>query len=154
MAIPSRVAKIMVIQDEPGLAVFMASTLHRQGSPPRVAVLAPAPGNIVEQLLRKDGHQVAMAGNSQEAFTAAQDVDAELVMLDKAVLDLIMEELRKTQALLDGLSGFLPICSHCKKIRKPDATWEPIENFLSQHLAAEFTHTLCPDHLEAAHSGS
>jgi HAMP domain-containing protein len=43
------------------------------------------------------------------------------------------------------LSGFLPICASCKKIRDDKGYWNKIEAYLAQHSEAEFSHGLCPD---------
>ena len=43
------------------------------------------------------------------------------------------------------LSGLLPICASCKKIRDDQGCWKQIETFISQHSEAEFSHGLCPD---------
>lgn len=43
------------------------------------------------------------------------------------------------------LSGLLPICSSCKKIRKDDSTWQSIEDYISSHSNADFTHGICPE---------
>lgn len=42
------------------------------------------------------------------------------------------------------LSGFLPICSNCKKIRDDEGYWDQVETYISKHSDAEFTHSLCP----------
>lgn len=41
------------------------------------------------------------------------------------------------------LEGILPICAFCKKIRRPDGVWEPIEVYITQRSAAQFSHGLC-----------
>lgn len=41
------------------------------------------------------------------------------------------------------LEGLLPICSYCKKIRRADGKWEPVEAYISGRTAAKFTHGLC-----------
>ncbi|MCB0163440.1 MAG: DUF4118 domain-containing protein [Anaerolineae bacterium] len=43
------------------------------------------------------------------------------------------------------LSGLLPICSFCKKIRDEDETWQPLEGYITHHSEAEFSHGLCPE---------
>jgi PAS domain S-box-containing protein len=43
------------------------------------------------------------------------------------------------------LSGMLPICSSCKKIRDDKGYWNQIESYISNHSEAEFTHSLCPE---------
>jgi hypothetical protein len=42
------------------------------------------------------------------------------------------------------LEGFLPICANCKKIRHRDQ-WDQIENYITAHSLAKFSHSLCPD---------
>lgn len=43
------------------------------------------------------------------------------------------------------LSGMLPICSYCKKIRDDKGYWSQIESYISHHSEAVFTHGMCPD---------
>jgi hypothetical protein len=42
------------------------------------------------------------------------------------------------------LSGILPICSFCKKIRDRDGNWQVLESYIHIHSEAEFSHGLCP----------
>jgi ligand-binding sensor domain-containing protein len=48
-------------------------------------------------------------------------------------------------AEINILSGLLPICASCKKIRDDKQRWQPIESYISDHSLAEFSHGLCPD---------
>lgn len=43
------------------------------------------------------------------------------------------------------LSGLLPLCASCKKIRDDDGYWNNLENYLQTHSEATFTHGICPD---------
>jgi len=43
------------------------------------------------------------------------------------------------------LRGFLPICSFCKRIRNEENIWEQIEEYITRHSDAEFSHSICPD---------
>jgi HAMP domain-containing protein len=57
----------------------------------------------------------------------------------------------RTQELGDALnkvqvlSGFLPICSSCKKIRDDEGYWQQVEKFVQDRTNARFTHGICPD---------
>lgn len=42
------------------------------------------------------------------------------------------------------LSGLIPICSSCKKIRDDAGYWHQIENYIKDHSDAVFSHGLCP----------
>ena len=54
-------------------------------------------------------------------------------------------QLHETIAEVNQLSGLLPICSSCKKIRDENDRWKHIETYISEHSEAEFSHGLCPD---------
>jgi hypothetical protein len=57
----------------------------------------------------------------------------------------------RLQQRVDTLERLLPICSHCKKIRKQDAdpkkpaSWEPIEVYFGEQASSRFSHGICPD---------
>jgi PleD family two-component response regulator len=55
------------------------------------------------------------------------------------------EELRKALAKIKTLSGLLPICASCKKIRDDQGYWTQLESYISEHSEAEFTHGCCPE---------
>jgi adenylate cyclase len=55
------------------------------------------------------------------------------------------EELEKALEKVNQLSGLLPICMWCKKIRDDEGYWNAIEHYLGQHSEAEFAHAICPD---------
>jgi hypothetical protein len=46
------------------------------------------------------------------------------------------------------LSGMLPICASCKKIRDDNGYWKQIETYISEHSEAQFSHSICPDCME------
>ena len=52
-----------------------------------------------------------------------------------------------TKALLEikKLSGLLPICANCKKIRDSEDYWHQVESYISQHSEVEFSHSICPE---------
>ena len=53
--------------------------------------------------------------------------------------------LQKALAEVKKLSGMLPICSSCKKIRDDDGYWQQIEEYIRDHSEADFTHGICND---------
>lgn len=55
------------------------------------------------------------------------------------------EELIAASKNVKLLTGLLPICSFCKKIRNDKGYWSQIELYIKEHSDAEFTHCLCPD---------
>lgn len=53
--------------------------------------------------------------------------------------------LNKALEEVKTLSGFLPICASCKKIRDDRGYWNQIETYISDHSEAEFSHGICPE---------
>ena len=45
---------------------------------------------------------------------------------------------------IDTLRGMLPICCNCKDIRNEEGLWDMVEDYISQHSDAKFTHSYCP----------
>jgi len=43
------------------------------------------------------------------------------------------------------LEGILQICSFCKRIRRPDGRWEPVEVYVGDRSEAQFSHGLCEE---------
>ncbi|HEY2945443.1 MAG TPA: hypothetical protein VGN09_23625, partial [Vicinamibacteria bacterium] len=43
------------------------------------------------------------------------------------------------------LSGLLPICASCKKIRDDRGYWNQLEQYIGDHSQAAFSHGICPD---------
>ena len=57
----------------------------------------------------------------------------------------LIVELQHTLAEVRTLSGLLPICASCKKIRDDQGYWNQIENYISSHSTATFSHSICPE---------
>lgn len=60
----------------------------------------------------------------------------------------LIRELEKALSEIKRLSGMLPICASCKKIRDDSGYWNQLEAFIEKHSAAEFSHSLCPDYAQ------
>lgn len=43
------------------------------------------------------------------------------------------------------LTGLLPICAYCKKIKNDQGSWDNLEKFIRERSGAEFTHCICPE---------
>jgi PAS domain S-box-containing protein len=57
----------------------------------------------------------------------------------------LISELRDAMRNVKKLSGLLPICSSCKKIRDDHGEWNPMEVYIQQRSEASVTHSFCPD---------
>lgn len=57
----------------------------------------------------------------------------------------LIQQLQDALAKVKLLSGLIPICTSCKKIRNDKGFWEQVESYISAHSEADFTHGVCPD---------
>jgi hypothetical protein len=57
----------------------------------------------------------------------------------------LITELQEALAKVKTLSGLLPICASCKKIRDDRGYWNRIEAYIGKHSDAQFSHGICPD---------
>ncbi len=55
------------------------------------------------------------------------------------------KELQEALAKVKQLTGMLPICASCNKIREDSGYWSGVETYLSEHTDAVFSHGLCPE---------
>lgn len=58
------------------------------------------------------------------------------------------EELRRTQAEVRMLSGILPICANCNRIKDEGDVWTGLQEYVGRHSEARFSHGVCPDCFE------
>jgi PAS domain-containing protein len=62
-------------------------------------------------------------------------------------------QLQKALAEVKQLSGLLPICASCKKIRDDKGYWNQIESYIRDHSEAEFSHGICPECMKKLYPG-
>jgi len=86
-----------------------------------------------------------------EKLSAAIDKCAEIIEYRRAHKRYLAErekliiDLQEALAKVKQLSGFLPICASCKKIRDDKGYWQQVEEYIRDHSEAEFSHGICPD---------
>lgn len=102
--------------------------------------------------LRKDGstypviiHSNAITRDNQTVGMRGFVIDiTERKRAEEERENLILE-LRDALSKIKTLSGMLPICSSCKKIRDDKGYWNQIESYIKSHSEAEFSHGICPE---------
>ena len=78
----------------------------------------------------------------------AQEVAFSLLSLLLGECADALATLRKTKQLthqVETLSGLLPLCAWCKKVRNDDGYWEQIDKYITNHSHAALTHGVCPE---------
>ncbi|MFH1980504.1 MAG: PAS domain S-box protein [Pseudomonadota bacterium] len=63
----------------------------------------------------------------------------------EAEREILIQELQHALAKVKSLSGLLPICASCKKIRDDAGYWNQIETYIRDHSEADFSHSICPE---------
>ena len=57
----------------------------------------------------------------------------------------LIHELQSALVKVKTLGGLLPICASCKKIRDDKGYWKQLEEYITDHSEAQFTHGICTE---------
>ena len=96
-----------------------------------------------EVVLDKENRPIYVAGTVQditERKRAEEEIQQYLAELEKK-----NKELLDALANVKQLTGMLPICASCKKIRDDKGYWSAVESYIGKHSEAVFSHGLCPE---------
>ncbi|HOE41761.1 MAG TPA: response regulator [Rhodoferax sp.] len=69
---------------------------------------------------------------------------SEIIRQQRDLLEVRKQELEATLARMKRLEGIIHICMRCKKIRDDGDSWRQLEQYISEHTDALFSHGLCP----------
>jgi len=84
---------------------------------------------------------------SWDELRARLHIGSRIVGLQQALAARV-HELQLALANVKRLSGLLPICAYCKRIRNNQDYWMQVEQYLAEHSEAEFSHGICPECLQ------
>ena len=62
----------------------------------------------------------------------------------------LLMELKKKMKEIKTLRGLIPMCAWCRKIRDDNGYWKKVEEYISEHTDAAFTHGMCEECAEKA----
>jgi len=82
-------------------------------------------------------------GRIDGSFLVARDI-TDLKRLQGEVSRKV-EELEEALSKVRQLEGIIPICSYCHKIRDDAASWQQLEQYITDHSGASFSHGICPE---------
>lgn len=57
----------------------------------------------------------------------------------------LIAELQEALRRVKTLSGLLPMCASCRKIRNKEGAWQHLESYIRNHTEADFSHGICPE---------
>jgi len=103
-----------------------------------------------ELTVHRDHLEDLVHARTLELQTANERLRDELHERERVEQALQKEKRKLEEALVQvkTLSGLLPICSSCKKIRDDKGYWNQIESYIRDHSEAEFSHSICPECLK------
>jgi PAS domain S-box-containing protein len=87
--------------------------------------------------------EAVVSEGGRECRAAVLDVTAR--HRAEAERERLLRELQAALARVKLLSGLLPICANCKKIRNDEDYWKQIESYIQSHSEATFSHGICPE---------
>ena len=101
-----------------------------------------------------DDSDIALKAVSEGAQDYVVKGDFSGRLLEKAIRYAIERQklILKLQEALEKikvLSGMLPMCSNCRKIRNDQGYWDTVEQYVRAHADVQFSHSICPDCLLA-----
>ena len=109
--------------------------------------------SVEMRFVRRDGSIIWMDVWATPLFDNAGRIEALLgVFVDAtqrrrhvAERERLIAELSQALMTVKTLSGLVPICSSCKKVRDDRGFWNQLEEYLGRHSDARLSHGLCPD---------
>ena len=121
-----------------------------QGLPTFHALRKAAPNIPVIVLSGNDDQELAIAAvrdGAQDYLVKGRFGGDLLVRAARYAMERehLIRELREAVARIKTLTGLLPICAGCKKIRDDKGYWRQVDSYITLHSEAKFTHSLCPD---------
>ena len=109
---------------------------------------------LISGIYTKSEEQVAGLDSGADSYIARPIANRELMARVDAFVRILRlncalreknAELAAALAKVKLLSGLLPICAGCKKIRDDQGYWSQLESYVTKHSEATFSHGLCPD---------
>lgn len=82
-------------------------------------------------------------GDLSEFLVINRDITERMKMVEER--ERLIDDLQKALANVKMLSGLIPICASCKKIRDDKGYWNEVESYIRDHSEARFSHGICPE---------
>ena len=98
-----------------------------------------------KSLSRRVAERTAELRAYQDSLAGLVDERTHELSAANRMLSETNEKLTKALAEVKTLSGFIPICAYCKKVRDDQGYWKQVEEYIASRSDAEFSHGLCPD---------
>lgn len=121
-----------------------AELIHNQVDMPIVFVTCLSEQSMLDRAVKANayGYILKPYDNAELRYT----IQIALIKFSAAKeREKLIEKLEQALVEVKRLSGLLPICASCKKIRDEKGKWQPIEDYIHAYSEADFTHGICPE---------
>lgn len=114
-------------------------------------ILEKGEGTMEAHVLTRDGREIPyyLSGVALQlegqAYVVGTGMDLTRSLADAQQKEELISQLRESLTKVRTLSGMLPICSSCKKVRDDKGYWNQIESYIRDRCEAEFSHAICPE---------
>ncbi len=139
--------KLVADQSDPRLATLLEERA-RSGRAQGTLTLVRGDGSRFEAEI--SSAIFATPGGSRTAMVFRDISDRRQAEVER---ERLIERLQTALAEVKQLSGLLPICAGCKKIRDDRGYWNSVEDYIASHTDAKFTHGMCPECIEKILAG-
>lgn len=129
-ALREKYAAVAVGGPEPDAGAWRGETTHRRKDG------TTFPAEYARNLLVEEGGRTSTVHISRDVSERRRG---------EAEKDVLIGELQEALSQVKKLSGLLPTCSGCKKVRDEGGAWTQIETYISQRSEAAFSHGVCPE---------
>lgn len=102
-------------------------------------------GDELEQLVAAFNEMAIKLNATQESLRSANTELESRVQQRTKQLTSSNEELKKALDNVKKLSGLLPMCAWCRKLRQDDGYWTELEKYVQQQAGVKFSHGICPE---------
>ena len=127
--------KVVLELSEKGFCENMEAVFLRKDASPAIGIVSAKTIS-----LQNLPHAISVIRDITERKKAEETVHRFSSELKKS-----NKELQEALANVKQLSGLLPICSSCKKVRDDKGYWSGVELYITKHSEVQFSHGICPD---------
>jgi len=137
----------LTLPDSQGFSTF--TKVHAKAPDTPIVVLTGLNDEIIAVQAVRDGAQDYLVKGDVKGETLVRSMRyaIERNRMERE-RERLIAELQAALAEIKTLSGLLPICASCKKIRDDKGYWAQIETYIQKHSDAKFSHGICPDCFE------
>jgi CheY-like chemotaxis protein len=124
--------------------VEAAELIHNQLDVPIVFLTCLSDRAILDRAMKTDayGYVLKPYDNAELRYT----IEIALIKHRSAKeREKLIQKLEKALEDVKQLSGLLPICAACKKIRDDQGQWQEIDEYIRSHSSVDFSHGICPN---------